>query len=63
MCYDKAAQDLVLRTVVPDNSWFSIGFGKSMENTDMMTWFVDNGTGRTVDYWSVDKKRPKEDIN
>lgn len=63
MCYDKAAKDLVFRTTVPDNSWFSIGFGKSMKNTDMISWFVDNETGRTVDYWSTNHKQPKEDIN
>ena len=63
MCYDKAAQALVFRAEVPDNSWFSIGFGNSMKNTDMITWFVDNETGRTVDYWSTDREKPKEDVN
>ena len=62
MCYDKAANDLVFRVVVPDNSWFSIGFGNTMTNTDMITWSVENETGRTVDYWSTDREKPKEDI-
>ena len=63
MCYDKAAKDLVFRTTVPNNSWFSIGFGNTMKNTDMISWFVDNETGRTVDYWSTTHKQPKEDID
>ena len=46
-CYDPATQELVFRAEVPDNSWFSIGFGSSMSNTDMIGWFVKNKKGKT----------------
>ena len=52
-CYDNEQQEVVFRTEIPDNSWFAIGFGSTMEDTDMIAWFADNGTGRTVDYWST----------
>ncbi len=41
-CFDSETQELVFRASVPDNSWFSIGFGPSMSNTDMIGWFVEN---------------------
>ena len=47
--------------MVPDNSWFAIGFGNTMTNTDMIAWFVNSETGETKDYWSTTQKTPKED--
>ena len=47
---------------MPDNAYFSIGFGDSMYNTDMLAWFSDNGTGSVVDYYSEGEFTPSEDI-
>lgn len=44
-CYDTVAQELVLRAIVPDNTWLSIGFGATMRDTDMISWTVKNGVG------------------
>ena len=27
---------------MPDKTWFSIGFGKDMYETDMIAWFTDS---------------------
>jgi len=51
-CFDPATQELVFTSVVPDNSWFAIGFGNSMKDTDMIAWFVTDAVGETRDYWS-----------
>ena len=42
----------MFRATIPNNSWFAIGFGAKMENTDMIGWHADNGVGSTKDYWS-----------
>ena len=60
-CYDRDTQELVFKAVVPNNAWFSIGFGESMTNTDMIGWFVKDKAGSTVDYWSTSHAAPEED--
>jgi len=62
-CYDKNnGPRLVFKVVMPNNSWFSIGFGATMKNTDMIAWFADNKVGLTKDYWSTSHKDPVEDL-
>lgn len=61
-CYDDQEEDLVFQVSMPDNAYFSIGFGDSMYNTDMLAWFSDNGTGSVVDYYSEGEYTPSEDI-
>ena len=60
-CYDKVANEIVFKAVVPDNSWFSIGFGTTMSDTDMIAWFVTNGVGSARDYWSTFYSAPALD--
>ena len=60
-CYDRDTQELVFKAVVPNNTWFSIGFGESMTNTDMIGWFVKDKAGSNVDYWSTSQAAPVED--
>jgi hypothetical protein len=60
-CYDKEAGQLIFKAVIPNNSWFSIGFGPSMTDCDMITWFAENKTGSTKDYWSDSHATPEED--
>ena len=47
---------------MPDKMWFSIGFGTSMKDTDMIVWHADGGeNSRVVDYWSTRKWTPEID--
>ena len=46
---------------MPDKMWFSIGFGTSMKNTDMIVWHADGDESRVVDYWSTQKFTPEID--
>lgn len=48
---------------MPDNAYFSIGFGHNMYNTDMLAWFSDNGKGSVVDYYSEGEFVPSEDAS
>lgn len=52
-CFDISADELVFKVVIPDNSWFGIGFGDSMSDTDMIAWFVKDGVGRVEDQYST----------
>ena len=60
-CYYDAEQELVLKLVMPETSWFAIGFGSNMEDTDMIAWFNGDGNGFAKDYWSSGYGRPAED--
>ena len=57
-CYDREAGELVLKAELPDNSWFGIGFGATMTNTDMITWSVKNGQGEVFDAYSFSHGMP-----
>jgi hypothetical protein len=35
---DLGQQELVLETTIPENSFFAIGFGYTMLETDMVVW-------------------------
>lgn len=50
-----------MKVVMPETSWFSIGFGASMEDTDMIAWFNKGGKGQTRDLWSGGYGRPATD--
>lgn len=51
-CYDQATEELVFRVVMPPTSWFGIGFGSVMTNTDMITWTTKNGEASVEDQYS-----------
>ena len=46
---------------MPDKMWFSIGFGSSMRNVDMISWFANGDESYAKDYWSTAKNAPAED--
>ena len=49
-------------TTVPNNNWFSLGFGPTMTNTDMILWQANGATGsRTSDMWSRSQSTPVND--
>ena len=48
---------------MPDQHWFSIGFGTSMTNVDMISWFADGDNSYAKDYWSTSRSAPAEDAS
>ena len=46
---------------IPDSSWFSIGFGSSMRNVDMIGWHANGTDSYVKDYFSEKKWTPPED--
>ena len=46
---------------MPDKMYFSIGFGGSMRNTDMIAWQADGRNSKVVDYWSTSRDTPEID--
>lgn len=60
-CYAADSQEVVFTALVPDNSWLSIGFGATMNSTDMIAWFVTDKVGETRDYWSTKHMPPTLD--
>ena len=47
---------------VPNNNYFSIGFGPTMTNTDMILWQANGKIkSRTSDLWSFDLTTPMND--
>lgn len=50
---DAPSQILKFTVNVPQNNYFSIGFGATMTNTDMITWTAKQASSTTVNMWSV----------
>jgi len=50
-----------IECVMPDQHWFSIGFGNSMHNTDMIAWTTQGSSSYVTDYWSIARKEPEVD--
>ena len=46
---------------VPDNNYFSIGFGPTMYNTDMILWQASGATSKVTDLWSTKHATPLTD--
>ena len=60
-CFDVAVNELVFKVELQNNSWLGIGFGSTMTNTDMITWFVEEGEGEVQDLFSKSHSPPRED--
>ena len=61
-CFDDMTQEIVFKAVLPDNSWLGIGFGTTMDNTDMIAWTVNNKQGSVKDLYSTGEWEPAEDV-
>ena len=46
---------------MPDQMWFSVGFGKDMWDTDMIGWHADGKQSKVLDYFSTSKSSPELD--
>jgi len=44
---------VTLEVTIPDNSWFGIGFGDSMEKVDMIWWDAKGADSKAEDLWSI----------
>ena len=62
-CYDFDKEELEFVAKLPKDTWFAIGFGNTMSDTDMIVWFADpNLSEATVrDYHSISRKQPDVD--
>lgn len=52
MNYDGASQKLLFKVQVRANTWFGIGFGTTMTNTDMITFSARGDNGEVIDQYS-----------
>ena len=46
---------------MPNNSYFAIGFGRGMYNTDMILWQANSANSITSDLWSTSESTPNLD--
>ena len=46
---------------VPNNQYFSIGFGKTMTNCDMVLWQANGNSSLITDLWSTGRSTPARD--
>ena len=49
------------QVVVPNNNYFSIGFGSTMWSTDMVVWMANGYQSQTIDLWSTGDWKPLTD--
>ena len=49
------------QVVVPNNNYFSIGFGSTMRSTDMVVWMANGYQSQTIDLWSTGHDKPLTD--
>jgi len=58
---DYNTQTLYFEAKVPNNSWFSIGFGQTMSNTDMIAWRAASDQSDSLDLYSTGYGLPATD--
>lgn len=51
-----------IKCFMPDEHWFSIGFGDSMINTDMIAWTTKGEESYVTDHYSTAKQEPGVDL-
>jgi hypothetical protein len=49
------------QVVVPNGQYFSIGFGKTMTNCDMVIWEANGMNSKALDLWSTGRSVPMTD--
>ena len=47
--------------IVKSNQYFSLGFGKTMTNCDMVVWQANGANSKVVDLWSTGHPTPSTD--
>jgi hypothetical protein len=61
MWWDVEESELYMTVTVPTNTWFAIGFGSQMVDTDMIVWHADAEEPYSEDYKSFSKGKPTVD--
>jgi len=46
---------------VPNSSWFAIGFGEKMKDTDMIAWSAQDNFSNSIDMYSTGYGVPSTD--
>ena len=59
--YDNISQKIVFTVNLPAKSWFSIGYGWNMDQTDMAFWSANGASSSQKDLWSRGEDTPKTD--
>ena len=57
----KDNNNIRMNVTVPNNHYFSVGFGKTMTNCDMVLWQANGLQSKTVDLWSKGRFTPDTD--
>ena len=55
---DIEQEEIVMKTIMPDNTYFAIGFGYSMIETDMIIWQAYPGRPEVADLWATEFAQP-----
>ena len=58
---DTVTDEIVLRTTLPNKSYFAIGFGSNMRGTDMIVWRWKDEEQVVDNLWSDDYMLPPSD--
>ena len=61
LSWDNATSEVFIVADVPANNYFSLGFGETMYNTDMILWQNFQTSTKTTDLWSTSHDRPVSD--
>jgi hypothetical protein len=61
LSWDQLTSKLQMVVDVPSNQYFSIGFGASMVDTDMIVWQTPSSGPSTTDLWSTSNGKPSTD--
>jgi hypothetical protein len=61
MSYDTSIDMIVFKVMVKPGAWFGIGFGESMTNTDIISFYGQGDNGNVVDQYSFGQSQPAKD--
>ena len=59
--FDWTEDTLLITALVPRNTYFAVGFGRTMTDTDMIIWQNYGIDSPTTDLWSTGYSRPSTD--
>lgn len=61
--YDSKKDSIVLEATLIEGTWFGVGFGNSMIDTDMIVWQANGKDSKAIDLWSDTYAQPQEDVS
>ena len=60
--WDPSTKMVRFTATVPNNNYFSIGFGSTMYSTDMILWQASGASSKVTDLWSTSESTPLTDL-